>query len=277
MHNLMKPGSERKMGIIRTDKWLDESFGDMRKVEDCILEAVHSKEQALIETLKKTGMYRPNKRTKIIYESMKDTDIWEKVDDYYQKYKKAWEGPDIPVLIFPIAMEGLGFFRSAQRRKSGLAFIDKLFLFVSAEITEKELEALFVHEYHHATRLSILGDRMENNLGGSIVMEGLAEYAVSEYCGIQYLAPWTVKHTADDVRSRLKSNYVPNIELERDDPLHNRLLFGGGNMPKMAGYEAGYRIVKDYAEYKGVKTKALFFISAKEIIGHWEELAERAD
>ena len=273
----MNSGSECKMGIIRTDRWLDESFSDTRKVEDYILDAVHSKEQALIETLKKTGMYRPNKRTKSIYEQMKERNIWEEAEGYYNKYQKEWGGPDLPILIFPVAMEGLRLFRPAEKRKSGLAFIDKLFLFVSADITKKELEALFVHEYHHATRLSVLGDRMESNLAGSIVMEGLAEYAVSEYCGIGYLAPWTTRHTTEEVRSILKSKYIPNIELERNDPLHDRLLFGGGGMPKMAGYEAGYRIVKDYAEYKGLKTKALFSLSAKEIIGQWKELAIKTD
>ena len=277
MQNQMKSGSERKMGIIRTDRWLDESFGDIRKVEDYLLEAVDSKEQALIETLKKIGMYRPNKRTKDNYKQMKDRKIWEELNVYYKKYQKEWGGPDIPILIFPIAKQGLGLFREADKRKSGLAFIDKLFLFVSADITEKELEALFIHEYHHAARLSILQDRVEHNLAGSIVMEGLAEYAVSEYCGTRYLAPWTNKHTADEVRSRLISKYVPNCELERNDSLHDRLLFGGGGMPKMAGYEAGYRIIKDYAEYKGLKTVDLFPLSAKEIIGQWKELNVKED
>ncbi|WP_049671783.1 DUF2268 domain-containing protein [Bacillus sp. FJAT-27916] len=261
------------MGIIRTDKWLDESFGDMRKVEDHILETVHSQEQALIETLKKTGMYRPNKRTKVIYEQMKERAIWDEAEGYFKKYQKEWNGPDIPIFIFPVAMEGLRLFRPAEKRKAGLAFVDKLFLFVSGDIEKKELEALFVHEYHHATRLSILDERMESNLASSIVMEGLAEYAVSEYCGTPYLAPWTKRHTTDEVRKRLKSNYVPNFELERNDPLHDRLLFGGGGVPKMGGYEAGYRVVKDYAEYKGLKTKALFTHSAKDIISRWQELA----
>ncbi len=76
------------MGIIWTDKWLDESFGDMRKVEDHILETVHSQEQALIETLKKTGMYRPNKRTKVIYEQMKERAIWDEAEGYFKKYQK---------------------------------------------------------------------------------------------------------------------------------------------------------------------------------------------
>ena len=168
------------MGIINTDEWLEESFYDRLQIEEQILNKVNTREQVLIETLNRTGLYRPNIKTKKTFQDMKERKVWKKVNHYYKKYKKEWDGPDIPIFLFPMASEVFSLFRSPNKHKSGIAFHDKLFLFITEKVKDKELEALFVHEYNHTTRLDYLGNRVKYRLIDSVVMEGLAEFAVSE-------------------------------------------------------------------------------------------------
>ena len=120
------------MGVIRTDRWLDESFNDRLQIEENILDTVNMREQVLIEALNRTGLYRPNKKTKKTFQEMKNRKIWNRVSHYYKKYKKEWDGPDIPIFLFPMASEVFSLFRSPNKYKSGIAFLDKLFLFITA-------------------------------------------------------------------------------------------------------------------------------------------------
>ena len=254
------------MGIIRTDKWLEESFQDREQIEEHILNAVNMREQVLIEALNRSGLYRPNRKTKRTFQEMKERKIWNRISSYFKKYKKAWDGPDIPIFLFPMANEGFNLFRSSVKHKSGIAFYDKLFLFMAENVRDKELEALFIHEYHHTTRLTYLGDRVEYRLADSIVMEGLAEFAVSEYCGDNYLAPWVTNTDTKDLEKIIKEKFKPNLDLKRSDPLHDKLLYGHGSMPKMIGYAAGYKLVKDFARRHSLVTKDMIDLSTNRIV-----------
>lgn len=85
-----------------------------------------------------------------------------------------------------------------QADKNGYSFEDKMFLFLPANISDEELEALFVHEYHHICRLKKTGKRvLEHTLLDSIIMEGLAEHAVLDYCGKQYLLRWNSLYSTE--------------------------------------------------------------------------------
>ena len=256
------------MGVIRTDKWLEESFKDREQIEEQILDAVNTREQVLIEALNKSGLYRPNRKTKKTFQVMKERKIWNRVSHYYKKYKKEWDGPDIPIFLFPMASEGFSLFRSPTKHKSGIAFYDKLFLFMTEDVKDKELEALFIHEYHHSTRLKYLGERAKYRLVDSIVMEGLAEFAVSEYCGDSYLAPWVTNLNIKDLERIYKEKFKPNLELKRSNSLHDKLLYGHGSMPKMTGYAVGYKLVKDFAKKHSFLTKDMIGLSSNRIVGH---------
>ena len=254
------------MGVIRTDRWLEESFNDRVQIEEQILDTVNMREQALIEALNKSGLYRPNRKTKKTFQEMQERKVWSRVSHYYKKYKKEWDGPDIPIFLFPMASEVFSLFRSPNKHKSGIAFFDKLFLFITENVKDKELEALFVHEYHHTTRLNQLGNRVKYRLVDSIVMEGLAEFAVSEYCGDTYLAPWVTNYNIKDLEEIITEKFKPNFELKRSEPLHDKLLFGHGSMPKMAGYAVGYKLVKDYVKLHSRTTKDMIGLSADKIV-----------
>ena len=41
-----------------------------------------------------------------------------------------------------------------NQRKSGIAFKDQIYLFLSPELPDKMIEALVIHEYHHAARMN---------------------------------------------------------------------------------------------------------------------------
>ncbi len=254
------------MGVISTDKWLDEFFTNREQIEEHILDTVNMREQVLIEALNRTGLYRPNQKTRKTFQEMKERKVWNRIMHYYEKYKKKWNGPDIPIFLFPMASEVFSLFRSPNKHKSGIAYFDKLFLFMTEEVKDKELEALFVHEYHHTTRLNTLGNRVKYRLADSVIMEGLAEFAVSEYCGEAYLAPWITSEKKLDLEELIKDKFKPNYEVKRSEPLHDKLLFGHGTMPKMAGYAVGYKLVKDYADLHSLTTKEMINLSADKII-----------
>ena len=256
------------MGVVRTDEWMNESFSNRVQIEEQILDTVNMREQALIEALNKSGLYKPNRKTNKTFQMMKDRKTWSRLSHYYKKYKKEWDGPDIPIFLFPMASEVFTLFRSANKHKSGIAFVDKLFLFITENVKDKELEALFVHEYHHTTRLNQLGNRVKLRLSDSIIMEGLAEFAVSEYCGDTYLAPWVTSYDKKDLEKIISEKFKPNLELKRSDPLHDKLLFGNGSMPKMAGYAVGYKLVKEYAKKHSCNTKDMIGLSSDKIIVH---------
>lgn len=254
------------MGIIRTDDWMNESFYNVQFIEEKILDTVQSREQFLINSLYKNGLYRPNLKTKSTFNQMKEGKLWEKLNIYYKKYKRLWKGPDVPVFLFPIGTESFRIFRKENKKKSGIAFLDKLFLFVSGDTSDRELEALFVHEYHHTARLAKISENMSYTLGNTIVMEGLAEMAVEEYCGRGYLAPWIAERNPEDLQKLLKDKFDSKFNVKRSEKLHDQLLFGYRSIPKMAGYAVGYKLVKDYANDNDCKTIDLIDLSADEIL-----------
>ena len=100
---------------------------------------------------------------------MKEKKVWDQTEIFLKKFRKLWNGPDVPVFLFPA--RGSLF---AVSRKSGVAFQKALFLFVPAEITEKELEVIFVHEYHHVCRLHNMKNMNDSTLLDTLIMEGLA-------------------------------------------------------------------------------------------------------
>lgn len=96
-----------------------------------------------------------------------------------------------------------------QNGKSGLAFKDKLFLFLSDQNSDNEIRALLVHEYNHVCRLAKNGKQEENYvLLDSIILEGLAENAVRELVGEEYLAKWTSYYTEGQLNQMWKKSFI---------------------------------------------------------------------
>jgi uncharacterized protein YjaZ len=255
------------MGIIATDEWLRKEFDQPRRLCDRL--TPYFKKQngnEVYRQLSLFGMYKPSMLSWHTFNQMLDDQKWSKIDKIYQSYKAKWEGPEIPVFLFPIDQGG-GLFRKADRTKSGVSFPDKMFLFLSPEVDNKELEALFVHEYHHVCRLNKLkGNIQEYTLLDSIIIEGLAEYAVLKNCGIDYLADWCTMYSENQMEQIWERFLKDRLSVKKKEKLHDDLLYGNGRFPKLAGYAAGFSVVDDYYQKHPYSTKKSFSLSARKLI-----------
>lgn len=246
------------MGIIKTNEWLDAEFDSpltiIKKMQGPFTEA---NPEQLYRHLQKYGMYKPNNKSKKTYHQLMEQGVWKKTEQLFSTYQQLWNGPDVPIYIFPLS--------SAQRAtetKSGLAYKHSLFLFFNSQISNKEIEAVLIHEYHHVCRLHRL-KKKENTLLDTMVMEGLAERTVAKYLGSEYLAHWT-KLYRDSEFKRLWSRYVEDKLLtKRSNPLHDRIMLGRHGYPHMLGYWSGYQLVKNAASFSVKKSLS---ISSEEII-----------
>ncbi len=50
-----------------------------------------------------------------------------------------------------------------------------------------------------------------------MMMEGLAERAVEEYCGKKYLAPWTNYYTIEEAKKMWEKHVKPYYNLRADE------------------------------------------------------------
>ncbi|MFJ7729364.1 DUF2268 domain-containing protein [Neobacillus sp. NPDC097160] len=256
------------MGVIRTDQWLQEEFDRPSKICEKLLPYFKGqKANEIYSLLMDFGMYRPSRAAKNNLNNMLEHKAWDKVDRLFSKYKNKWNGPDVPIFLFPLAQAGGFFFIREEKSKAGVSFPDKMFLFLSHYEDPKEIEALLVHEYHHVCRLRMLNKKMEDyTLLDSIVIEGLAEYAVLKNCGREYLAKWCRMYT-DKELSNFWEKYLKNqLNKKKYERRHDELLYGGGRVPKLLGYAAGYNIIGKFYESHNYSTKLSFTIPAGKFI-----------
>lgn len=202
-------------------------------------------------------MYKPNRRTWLIFQKLKKENIWEKVTKLEEKYQKRWKGPAVDIYIFPI--NSGNFFRNSLGDKGGVSFKESMFLFLSPLEDDKELEALFIHEYHHVCRLNKQKkDIKEYSLLDSIVLEGLAEHAVEYYCGKNYKAKWCDIYSDKELNFYWEKLKDQIAHIKREEDLHDEILFGYRGYPKLLGYSLGYFIVKNTGN-KNFSTKINFY------------------
>jgi uncharacterized protein YjaZ len=255
------------MGIIRTDQWMQKEFNRPIKICERLIPYFDGqKSNAIYYQLLNFGMFKPSIASWETYENMLEEHKWDKVDDIFRRYRQKWSGPEIPVFLFPIE-QARGFFRKEERSKSGVSFSDKLFLFLSQDVGQAELEALFVHEYHHVCRLNKLRGKIEDyTLLDSMIIEGLAEYAVQRHCGKKYLAEWCSLYSEDEINYIWNKYLKDNLMIKKKDKRHDDLLYGNGRFPKLAGYAAGYWIVREYYQNHAYLVEKSFSLPAKRLI-----------
>lgn len=253
------------MGVIRTDTWLEDLIDQPEEICKKIDPAVKNA-RSYYEYLLFFGMYRPSKISKDIFQQLKQANAWEKINEYYKKYKKLWDGPETKIYILPIN----GMNRSLIRQtngKSGVTFKDKMILFLGPSEDQKEWESLFVHEYNHATRMSYMsGDPLNYSLLDSLILEGLAEYAVEQYCGEKYLAPWTRAYSDKVLKRFWKSDFNERLTIKKKDPVHDNLLFGKKFVPTMMGYAIGYKIISEYNKNTIYSFNKMFSTSSEKLV-----------
>jgi uncharacterized protein YjaZ len=264
------------MSVIRTDKWLEEDID--QPVRICEKLETNFKGQDAVDIYRiliKFGMYKPTKGIRGVYEVLKEKETWDRVEKIYQNYKRKWGGPNIPIYIFPIH-QSYGLFSRNEKLKGGVSFPDKLFLFLSDKVEPQDIEALFVHEYHHVCRLNKQNKRFEDyTLLDSIIIEGLAEYAVLVNCGRQYLANWCTMYSESDIKYLMEKYLNDNLQKKKMEKGHDELLYGEGGIPNMLGYSAGYKIVERYYEKNSYSTKLSFAIPSIKYIENYNNFSKK--
>ncbi|MFJ7745720.1 DUF2268 domain-containing protein [Peribacillus sp. NPDC097295] len=251
------------MGVISTNEWMKKDFDRPVKMMERLKEEFDETVEVdmIYRHLQSHGMYLPNQYTKKTLDDLQERSAWAKTQSLFITYKKLWEGPDIPIYIFPLVASGR---KQSNDSKSGLAFKDKLFLFYDNGISEKEMEAVLIHEYHHVCRLHHLKKSEENyTLLDTMIMEGLAERTVGKYLGSNYLAQWTQLYSEEKLQQFWSSYLIENVNKKRSDPLHDTLLLGKKGYPAMLGYCSGYRLVN---RFKHFSVKKSFIIPSEEFI-----------
>lgn len=253
------------MSVIRTDRWLLDTYNNPVKI--CEKLTGHFEGALAYEIynyLSMHGMYRLSKNGSEIVGKLIDNQVWEIVQKDEYILQKNWGGPDIPVYIFPSDANNI-LIQKHFNGKSGLAFADKLFLFISGENVEKEIKSLFTHEYNHVCRLYKLPKKEEEyELLDTIILEGLAEHAVREMLGEPYVANWVSFYTDKQIESMWHKIVCPNRNLHSIDREYQAILYGLGNYPNMLGYSVGYYLVKRYIEKYNLSSKDLLSIKTSD-------------
>ncbi|RDW18352.1 Zn-dependent protease [Oceanobacillus arenosus] len=251
------------MSIIRTDKWLLDSYDDPIKMcEKLIPYFAGATGYEIYQYLTLHGMYRPSKRGLDQVKSLQEREVWKLVEKERRKLQKDWEGPNVPVFIFPSESNNRKLFRSFNR-KSGLAFHDKVFLFVSPDNSGTEIKALLTHEYNHVCRLKHY-DKKEQDyvLLDTVILEGLAEHAVYEKYGEDYVAHWASNYSEDKLENMWKNDVYPNRNLAKAERKHKEILFGLTKYPDMLGYSVGYYLIGNYSKSSNLMCRDLLAIES---------------
>ncbi|MFC0301322.1 DUF2268 domain-containing protein [Virgibacillus soli] len=255
------------MTIINTEKWLIETWDDpIEMCEQLEKYFQHVSSSEIYHYLTMHGMYHhPLQDGESIIQELRTNNCWEVIRKEEQRLRKLWNGPDIPIFIFP-ADPNSQELRKNFNGKSGLAFADKLFLFLAAQNSVSEMKALFTHEYNHVCRLAKL-DKKETDyvLLDSIIIEGLAEYAVLEQFGDEHTAQWTTYHTDVELENMWQRLIYPMRHLPKGIRRHHDILYGARLYPKMVGYCVGYYLVHQYAKKYKLTSKELFEIPSYKI------------
>lgn len=218
--------------------------------------------------LLQNGMFLPSLSDQPMIDTICVKNFWEIVEEELEQLKIEWDGPDIPIFIFPSNTKNEQI-RIDFNGRSGLSHHDKIFLFVSTQTTNKELQALFTHEYNHVCRLNYLNQAEESiNLLDGMVLEGLAEEAVHNRFGKDSLAKWTSLYPIEYVLEQWKKEFQANLHLKKSNTLHNAFMYGSGRVPKWMGYTIGFHLVSSFAKNTGYDMKEMLHLPSETILGN---------
>ncbi|WP_170006711.1 DUF2268 domain-containing protein [Bacillus fonticola] len=226
-----------------------------------LLEFMEDKE-GVQQILQRNGMDPRLLRSKAWETWISEEKLYNVLHQFWTTYRKEWDGPDVPIYILPTRPPSL--FQRNDQPGAGFATRKEIFLFVKQQWNKDTLQALFVHEYHHTTRMQKRGDPIHFTLRDSLLMEGLAEYAVKEYCGESFVSPWSTQYDTKQLEKWWAQWIKPNLDLPRKDSLHQSLLQGGGGYPKFLGYAIGYEWVSRYAKKEKCPSKQIIYLPSNQ-------------
>jgi len=194
--------------------------------------------------------------------------VWETIQQEYDYLKQLWNGPDVPIFIYPLT-KYRPIVDGVEVKKSGVSYNNVLFLFVSTELESMELKALLAHEYHHLCRLAYLNKSPhEIELLDTLLIEGMAEWTVENLYGEKWLSPWTKRNSQEEALKMWEKYFTPALKVKG---VNNHFPFLYGNevqgLPEWIGYSLGYKIVQSYMENRGiVHQEYLHKLSSYEIL-----------
>ncbi len=244
------------MGVVRTDRWLkhyekqwlqEKTLHMKREIQrDFLIKPlsplVGIEEEELHRYFHHLGLCRPEELTF-------DLSLWGKhrhlqvAQEHFLYLKKKWNGSNVKIYILPIdkrnkLMKQLG-------GRTGITFSNAIILFIDCSLSEQNLRALLTHEYSHHCRLLYTNEKEETmTLLESIIMEGIAEYAVKEELGARANAIWTKMYDEVWDPSWFNRWIKPNLQVTGRKN-HYPLLYGSSRLgiPLWLGYYTGYKIV----------------------------------
>ncbi|MCD7034963.1 DUF2268 domain-containing protein [Metabacillus sp. GX 13764] len=254
------------MSVIATDKWLEESSQHSKISKKLKPYFPGQKENLIFSELLNHGVYRSSSDCEKLVRELKQQNTWGFIKSESEKLKRLWNGPDVPIFIFPSDMSSSRL-KKDHGGKSGLAFNDKLFLFLTPEVGLTDRKALLIHEYHHVCRIARNPKREEDyTLEDVVILEGMAENAVRETLGEKPVAKWAKLYTEEQIKQIWNKHIEPNRKIRPKDQKFHKILYGKGFYPPMTGYAAGYYAVKKYMSSKSLTTKDMLSLPAEQII-----------
>lgn len=196
------------------------------------------------------GLFQPNDTNDQAIHGFIQQDFWTKTQNYVDELKEQWQGPDVPIFLFPSDLTNEQLIEQFNG-VSGLSFTDKIFLFINENTSDQQLKALVMHEYSHACRLNKMNKHpSEATLIDTMIMEGIAEVIVREEVGTDYVTKPIRDANLDynTIQGLWKKWVRPNLTLLRSNPLHHLIMYGGEGIPQATGYIVGYYLVKNLYE-----------------------------
>lgn len=256
------------MGVINTEAWLEE-FGEqpIKLCEKLKIYFAGLDEREIYQYLCLFGMYKPSifTRENLISQFRAENYI-DVVQKEFNQLRKKWNGPDIPVFIFPVNERQSHIMRE-NKGKSGIAFNNKLFLFLASKLEHEEIKALLTHEYHHVCRLQYMNKKEEEiTLLDTILLEGLAEHAVIENCGKEYTAYWTKLYSQEQLKKWWKELINPNLDKHKHEKGYYELIYGQKSYPHMLGYCMGFYIINVCMKSHNCSLKMIEKMSSNKIL-----------
>ncbi|MCM3639026.1 DUF2268 domain-containing protein [Sporosarcina luteola] len=235
------------MTVVRTDKWIEESAGDPSEVCANLSQYFPTGTVSDIHHhLTMFGMYLSAKQGRALTKKLQSNNVWDISAKEFGLLRSKWKGPSVPVFIFPSDSYNKVLAREFKG-KSGLAYADKIFLFISPNNTETEIKAILTHEYNHVCRLNMFPKREEDcTLLDTIILEGLAEVAVAERFGEDFTSSWTSLYSERQLARFWKEVVYPNRNHLKESKIHDKVLYGLSRYPHMAGYAVGYYVVRNF-------------------------------
>jgi uncharacterized protein YjaZ len=256
------------MGVVQTYKWFEKDQFNKRDILKKLLHYFHFPTvKELYNHLQKNGMADLDDDFKERILLLKEAGVWKELQNEYVKIKKEWNGPEIPIFIFP-CVSVKRFLRSQTFHRGGVAFDNGICIFLSPLEGIQQHKAVLIHEYNHVVRLKRLYQNKQVTLLDAMILEGLAENAVKEMVGEQYQAPWTTFYSSEKCQLYYKYYLEKHLDITHEEELYQPLLFGLRSYPNLMGYCVGYDIVNECIKTKNWSSKQLISISSQLIKDH---------